>query len=54
MGAEFSGSESSMGASRGSRGSPEVGSRRVNDTSISRIFIFFSSWDVAGMPLNDK
>ena len=36
MGAEISGS--SMGASRGSRGSPEVGSRRVNDTSISRIF----------------
>ena len=30
-----------MGASRGSRGSPEVGSRRVNDASISRIFFFF-------------
>ena len=39
MGAEISGS--SMGASRGSRGSPEVGSRRVNDASISRIFFFF-------------
>ena len=58
---KFNGSRSSMEwklngsvASRGSRGSPEVGSRRVNDTSISRIFIFFSSWDVAGMPLNDK
>ena len=41
MGAELSGSGSSMGASRGSRGSPEVGSRRVTDTSISRIFFFF-------------
>ena len=29
-----------MGAIRGSRGSPEVGSRRVNDASISRIYFF--------------
>ena len=40
-----------MGASRGSRGSPEVGSRRVNDTSISRIFFFFLAVpDCWGMP----
>ena len=58
---KFNGSRSSMEwklngsvASRGSRGSPEVGSRRVNDTRISRIYICFSSWDVARMPLNDK
>ena len=37
-----------MGASRGSRGSPEVGSRRVNDTSISRIF--FLLFGSPGLP----
>ena len=52
MGAEFSGSESSMGASRGSRGSPEVGSRRVNDTNISRVFSFYLF--ALGMPVTSQ
>ena len=40
MGAEFNGRAVRIAASRGSRESPEVGGRRMNDTNISRIFFF--------------
>ena len=39
-------------ASRGSRGSPEVGSRRVNDTNISRVFSFYLF--ALGMPVTSQ
>ena len=35
-----------------SRGSPEVGSRRVNDTNISRVFLFYLF--ALGMPVTSQ
>lgn len=58
-GSKFNGSRSSMEwklngsvASRGSRGSPEVGNRRVNDTNISRVFLFYLF--ALGMPVTSQ